>query len=133
MLSRGPVKPKQLRSFGLIVGGVFGLIGVWPLAYRGEPLRLWAVGLALFLILPALIYPRVLTPFYHVWITAGNGMGAIMRPLIMGISFYLVITPIGCVARLFGKDPMRLKSNSDDESYRIVREARPGEHMKHQF
>ena len=136
MLSRGPVTPKQLRSFGLIVGGVFGLFGLsglWLRVSHGEPLRLWALGLALLLILPALVYPRSLTWFYRVWMTLGNIMGAIMRPLIMGVFFYLVITPVGFVMRLFGKNPIRIRPGADVDSYRLVREARPGEHMKHQF
>ncbi len=52
----------QLRNFGLIVGGIFGAIGLWPALIRGGNVRAWMVGLAIVLILPALVAPRTLAP-----------------------------------------------------------------------
>ena len=61
-----PPEAKLIRSFGLIVGGIFLLIGLWPLAVRAEATRLWAVGIAAGLLLPAVLFPPVLTPIYRV-------------------------------------------------------------------
>ena len=57
----------QLRSFGLLVGGIFGLIGLWPMVWRHQSVRLWAVTLAVALIVPALVAPRILAPAYRLW------------------------------------------------------------------
>ena len=124
---------RQLRSFGLIVGGIFALIGLWRGVFGGGPVRLWALVAAILLILPALIYPRILLPLQRVWMVIGHALGWINTRIILGIVFYLLIAPIGMIMRLFGRDTMRRRFQPEVETYRIVRERRPGTHMKHQF
>ena len=58
---------RQLRSFGFIVGGVFALLGLWPMAWRGEAPRTWALILAVILVGPALVYPPILKEPYRLW------------------------------------------------------------------
>ena len=124
---------KQLRSFGFIVGGVFALIGVWPLIVRGEPVRTWAVAAATLLILPAAIYPEVLVPVHRIWMAIGHILGWINTRIILGVVFYGLFAPMGLIMRLFGKDPMRRRLQPAADTYRVVRGPRPGTHMKHQF
>jgi len=124
---------KQLRSFGRMVGGIFALIGVWPVVWRGEPLRLWSLILGGVLIALALVWPRSLTQVYRLWMTVGGVLGWINTRIILGVLFYLLFTPIGLCMRLRGKDPMRRTLSPEAESYRVVRQLRPYSHMRHQF
>jgi hypothetical protein len=124
---------KHLRSFGLIVGGVFALIGLWPLVWRGQPVRLWSLIPGGLLLVLALAWPRSLTHVYRLWMTVGEALGWINTRLILGGIFYLLFTPIGVGMRLRGKDPMRRTLAPEAESYRVVRQPRPSSHMWHQF
>lgn len=127
------VSAKQLRSFGLLVGGVFALIGLWPAVFRGTPLRLWALVGAGLLIGPALVIPHILKSVYQVWMVLGHVLGWINTRIILSLIFYAVFTPAGVLMRLFKNDPMRRKPEPGAESYRVVRQPRPGSHMKRQF
>lgn len=124
---------KHLRSFGLIVGGIFAVIGVWPTVWHGQPLRLWSLIPGGLLLVLALAWPRSLTHVYRLWMTVGEVLGWINTRLILGGIFYLLFTPIGVGMRLRGKDPMRRTLAPEAESYRVVRQPRPSSHMWHQF
>ena len=124
---------KHLRSFGLIVGSIFALIGVWPAVWRGQPLHLWSLILGGVLMALALVWPRSLTQVYRLWMTVGEVLGWINTRLILGVLFYLVFTPLGWCMRLRGKDPMQRTLAPEAESYRVVRQPRPSSHMRHQF
>src|SRR5881409_1715518 len=124
---------KHLRSFGLLVGGIFALIGIWPVVWRGQPLRLWSLILGGVLMVLALAWPRSLTQVYRLWMRVGEVLGWINTRLILGALFYLLFTPLGVCMRLRGKDPMRRMWAPGAESYRVVRQPRPASHMWHQF
>jgi len=124
---------KHLRSFGLTVGGIFALIGFWPLFLRGEDVRWWAVVLAGLLMVPALVFPRSLSWIYKWWMALGHIMGWINTRIILGVVFYLVVTPIGRIRRLLGKDPMGREIRTDLNSYRIIRTPRPASHLRRQY
>ena len=127
------VDAKELRNFGLMVGGIFLVIGLWPLLWRGESMRLWAVGLGGLLIPLGLAAPAVLAPIFKVWMKVGHVLGWINTRIILGILFYGLITPMGVVMRMFGWDAMRRVLVRDMESYRVVRQPRPRAHMTRQF
>jgi hypothetical protein len=124
---------KPLRSFGLIVGGIFALIGLWPAVARGEVFRLWALVLAGLLILPALICPRYLQLPHRLWMTLGEGLGWLNTRIILGVVFYVLFTPVGWVMRLRGKDLMRRRWEPAANTYRVARQPRPSAHMTRQF
>jgi Saxitoxin biosynthesis operon protein SxtJ len=124
---------EQLRSFGFTVGGIFALIALWPMIVRAEDPRWWVVGLAVFILLPAVVFPNSLAWVYQGWTAVGHALGWINTRIILGIVFYLVVTPIGLLRRWLGKDPMGRRLRPDLESYRIVREPRPGSHLKKQY
>jgi hypothetical protein len=124
---------KELRKFGLIVGGLFLVIGLWPLVWRGEGLRLWAVGLGGLLVPLGLLVPAVLGPFFKLWMKVGHVLGWINTRIILGVLFYGLITPMGLVMRLFGWDSMRRVLVRDAQTYRVVRQPRPRTHMTRQF
>jgi multisubunit Na+/H+ antiporter MnhG subunit len=124
---------KELRQFGLLVGAVFTVIGLWPLVFRGEPLRLWALGLGGLLIACGGMLPHVLRPIHTGWMWVGHIMGWINTRILLGIVFYVLVTPIGLVFRLMGKDTMRQGFAESSTTYRVIRSPRPPSHMKHQF
>jgi hypothetical protein len=127
-----PVDRTQLRNFGLIVGGIFGLIAVWPVV-RGGGVRWWLVALALALIGPALVAPRVLAPAQRIWMTIGDVLGWVNTRIVLGLIFFGVVTPTGLVLRLTGRDPMQRRFDPQAATYRVPARSRPGEHMKRQF
>jgi hypothetical protein len=124
---------KQLKSFGLLVGGIFASIGVWPLLVHQRGVRLWAIYAASPLVILALLVPRFLAPIYKVWMGIGHGLGWINTRIILGLSFYLIFLPTAIVMRLLRKDPMNRQFLREAESYRVVRPPRPRTHLKHPF
>ena len=123
----------QLRHFGLIVGGIFGVIGLWPAMARGQSPRSWMLGLAVVLVVPALVAPWALAPAYRAWTALGNALGWINTRLVLGLIFFGVVTPTGLALRLGGRDPMRRFFEADAVTYRVPRKTRPGAHMTRQF
>lgn len=128
-----PVETKELRHFGLIVGGVFSVIGLWPMIYRGEGVRLWAVILGGILVATGLVLPRSLQSIHRSWMWVGHILGSINTRIILGIVFFGLVTPMGVVMRLLGKDAMRRVLVQEVPSYRVVRGPRPRGHMRNQF
>jgi len=124
---------KQLRSFGFTVGGIFALIGLWPLIVRSEDPRWWAVAVAAFLLVPAVVFPKGLVWVYKGWMALGHVMGWINTRIILGFIFYFIVTPIGIVRRLLGKDPMGRRLRPDLDSYRVPRNPRPASHLTKQY
>jgi hypothetical protein len=124
---------RQLRSFGLIVGGIFAIIGFWPTVFRGTDPRWWALALTGLLIVPALLFPRVLGPVYRGWMAVGELLGWINTRIILGILFYTLFLFVGFLLRIMGKDPMNRKKDPGVATYRVPRQIRPASHMQHQF
>jgi len=124
---------KQLRDFGLIVGGIFAVIGVWPMVFRASTPRLWALVLAVALVVPALVLPRSLTYVYRVWMAAGEALGWINTRIILSVIFYGLLTPMGIVMRRFGHDPMRRRFEPAATTYRVAKPDRSAAHMTRQF
>lgn len=124
---------RQLRQFGGIVGGGFALLGLLPwVLRRGEP-RPWLLGLGAVLAALAVVWPEGLRVPHRGWTALGHVLGWINTRILLGIVFFLVVTPLGAAARLFGRDPMRRRFDPEATSYRQDREARPGAHMRQPF
>jgi hypothetical protein len=131
---REDVQGSSNRSFGIVFAVVFGVIGLLPFVFGGG-LRLWALVVAAAFLALALAAPAVLAPLNRLWLRFGLLLHRIVNPIILGIMFFVVITPIGVLMRLFGKDPLRLKRDGAVRSYWIPREP-PGpapESLKDQF
>ena len=124
---------RQLRQFGLLVGGIFGLLGFWPLVWRHQSPRAWAVALAVALVVPALVAPRILRPAHRAWMKLADVLAWINTRILLGLVFFVVITPIGSVMRLLKHDPMRRQYEPSNDTYRVRRVPRPGTHMLRQF
>jgi hypothetical protein len=123
----------QLRSFGLIVGAIFLVIGLWPMVIRGQELRWWGLLVGGVFIIPALTMPVALRPIHRAWMIVGEALGWLNTRIILAIGFYGVVMPVGLTMRLVGKDPMQRRYSHEMNSYRVARVSRPGEHMQRQF
>ncbi len=118
------------RSFGIVFFVVFLLIALYPLTYGGE-IRLWSLIISLIFLTLGLLNSKILAPLNKIWFKFGILLGKIVSPLIMGIIFFLVVTPIGFIMRLLGKDVLNLKYNKN-KSYWIEKKG-PKSKMKNQF
>jgi hypothetical protein len=124
---------RQLRSFGLLLGAIFGVIAAWPYIFHGAEARSWAGVVATVLIIPALVYPRGLYWIHKGWMALGHVMGWINTRIILGLCFYLIVTPIGFIRRALGKDSMGKEFEPEAATYRIVRKVRAASHLTRQF
>ena len=124
---------KELRNFGLLIGAIFSCIGLWPMLFREEPLRLWAVMTGSLLILAGTLAPTWLSPIHRGWMWIGHVLGWMNTRILLAVIFYGLITPIGIVFRVLGKDTMRQAFSDTSSTYRVNRQARPASHMKFQF
>ena len=125
------IKISSNRNFGLVFFMVFLIISLWPLTYE-EPIRIWSVTVALVFLILGLTKSKLLTPLNKLWFKLGIILGAIVAPLVMGIVFFLVLTPIGLVMRIIGKDLLNKKYDKKKRTYWIKRDTSIGT-MKRQF
>ena len=124
------IKISSNRSFGIVFFVVFILVALYPLVYSGE-IRIWSIVLSLIFLTLGLLNSKILTPLNKIWFKFGIILGKIISPIIMGVIFFLVVTPIGLLMRLLGKDLLNLKYNKN-KSYWIEKKG-PKSKMKNQF
>ena len=124
------IKISSNRSFGIVFFVVFFLIALYPLIHN-EEIRIWSLIISLIFLILGLINSRILTPLNKLWFKFGILLGKIVSPIIMGIIFFLVVTPIGFIMRILGKDVLNLKFNKN-KSYWIEKTG-PKSKMKNQF
>ena len=124
------IKISSNRSFGIVFFVVFLLIALYPLTYGGE-IRIWSLIISIIFLILGLLNSKILAPLNKIWFKFGILLGRIVSPLIMGIIFFLVVTPVGLIMRLLGKDVLNLKYNKN-KSYWIKKNG-PESKMKNQF
>ena len=125
------IKISSNRSFGLLFFVVFLIVSLWPLTHEGS-IRIWSVIVSAVFLILGLINSRLLTPLNVLWFKLGMILGAIISPIVMGIVFFLVVTPTGFILRIMGKDLLNKKYDKEKETYWIKRNAPIGT-MKRQF
>ena len=104
------VKIGSNKSFGIVFSIVFFIIALYPLLSHNE-IRLWSLIISIIFLVLGLLNSKLLTPLNKVWFKFGILLGKIVSPLIMGIIFFLVVTPIGILMRILKKDLLNLKFN----------------------
>ena len=124
------VKIGSNRSFGIVFFIVFVIISLYPLINE-ETIRTWSLVISVIFLVLGLLNSKVLTPLNKIWFKFGLFLGGIISPMIMGIIFFLVVTPIGVFMRIIKKDLLNLKFNND-KSYWIEKSG-PKSKMKNQF
>ena len=124
------VKIGSNRSFGIVFFVVFLIIAIYPLI-NGDELRLWSLIVSIIFLLLGLVNSKILNPLNKLWFKFGIFLGKIISPLIMGIIFFLVVTPIGLLMRLLNKDLLNLKFNNNNTYW--IEKTEPKSKMKNQF
>ena len=115
------IKISSNRSFGLVFFFVFLIIGLWPLLDEGQ-IRIWSIIIGIIFLILALINSKILAPLNRLWFKFGLLLGSIISPIVMGIVFFLVVTPIGFIMKITGKDLLKNKYDKNSKSYWINRE-----------
>ncbi len=123
-------KKENNRSFGILFFLVFLLISVWP-TLSGNSIKVWALVISLVFLSLGILNSSILNPLKSGWIKLGEVLGKIVSPLVMGLIYFIIITPIGIFMRLIGKDLLNLKLNND-KTYWIKRSNKINT-MKRQF
>ncbi len=123
------IKSKDNITFGILFFILFLIIGLYPLK-NGLNIRLWSLGLSFIFLIITFIRPNLFTPLNKLWIQFGILLGKVISPIVMGLVFFFVVTPIGILVRLFKKDVMGLKKK--ETSYWINREDKV-QSMRKQF
>ena len=124
------VKTSSNKSFGIVFFLVFRLTSFYPLI-KSEGIIILSLSISIIFLILGVINSNFLTPLNRIWFKFGLFLGKIISPIIMGIIFFLVVTPIGLIMRLFGKDVINLKFDSN-KSYWIEK-TEPKSKMKNQF
>ena len=119
------------RSFGLIFFIVFIVVGLWPVI-KGETANIYLILISLFFLIFGLINSKILSPFNKAWIKLGEILGLIIAPIIMALVYFIILTPISLIVRIFGKDLLGLKFLKKRDTYWIKRVKKLGT-MKKQF
>tara|TARA_B100001175_G_scaffold236495_1_gene202843 strand:- start:53 stop:439 length:387 start_codon:yes stop_codon:yes gene_type:complete len=107
------IKLPSNRNFGIVFFIVFLIIALWPILKQNE-IRIWSLIISFIFFVLGLINSKLLTPLNKLWFKFGILLGNIIAPIVMGIVFFLVVTPTGLIMRFFRKDILKLKKNSSD-------------------
>ena len=119
------------RSFGLLFFIVFLILGLWPLK-NSQSFNLFFITVAIIFLFLGLINSKLLSPLKKIWIKFGEILGSIIAPIIMALVYFIFLTPISIIVRLFGKDLLGIKLNKSIDSYWIKRKKKLGP-MRKQF
>ena len=124
------IKLPSNRSFGIVFFTVFLIVCLYPLV-NSESIRVWSLIISIIFLVLGLLNSKILAPLNKLWFKFGILLGKIVSPFVMGMIFFLVVTPIGLIMRLFAKDVLNLKFNKN-KSYWIEKNE-PKSKMKNQF
>ena len=131
MSQKSKIKVSSNRSFGLVFFVVFLIIGLWPLLDGGQ-FKIWSLFFSLFFLVLGLLNSKLLTPLNLLWTKFGILLGNVFAPIVMSFIFFLVVTPIGLLVRIMGRDLLRTKYNKSEKSYWVKRDKRTTK-MNQQF
>jgi len=124
------IKIGSNRSFGIVFFVVFILIGFYPLLNDGN-LNIISILIGIIFLILGILNSRFLTPLNKIWFKFGIFLGQIISPIVMGIIFFLVVTPIAFIMRVLGKDILKLKKNTDNSYW--IKKTELKSKMKNQF
>jgi len=127
---------KGLRQFGVMLGGmlavIFGFLLPWSWEWESQPNPVW-IGIGIVVVAWALIAPDSMRSLYRTWIRVALQIGHVVNSVILAIVYFLVITPMGVVMRMMGKDPMRRKLDRNVDSYRVISKVADRDHVERPY
>ena len=129
-MKKNNIKISSNQSFGIVFFIVFLIISIFPLL-NDEIIRIWSLIVSIIFLILGLLNSRLLTPFNILWFKFGIFLGKIVSPVVMGIIFFIVVTPIALLMKMLKKDLLNLKFNKD-YSYWIKKNEIKSK-MKNQF
>ena len=119
------------RSFGLLFFIVFIVLGLWPIK-NNLPTNYYLVIISFIFLILGILNSKILTPLNNVWIKFGEFLGSIIAPIIMALVYFIFLTPISLLVRIFGKDLLDIKFSKNQKSYWNTRKKKIGS-MDKQF
>ena len=125
------IKISSNRNFGLVFFIVFLIVALWPLKYE-ENIRLWSLALSIVFFILGILNSKLLAPFNRLWFKLGIFLGTIVSPFVMGLIYFLVVTPVGIFMRLLGNDLLKMNKEKNTSTYWIKRDKQQST-MKKQF
>jgi hypothetical protein len=123
----------QGRRFGLTVGGAFLVLAgiAW---WRGHPITLRVLAsLGTALVAGGLIVPTLLGPVERAWMGLAHAISKVTTPIFMGVVYYLVITPVGAIKRMLGKNSLRHPEHDGTFFHARAEGARKSADLRRQF
>ena len=124
------VNKSSNKSFGIVFSIVFLLIAIYPILHDGN-IRFWSIIVSIIFLILGLLNSKILSPLNYAWFKFGIFLGKFISPLVMGVIFFLVVTPTGLIMRILGKDILKLKY-SNKKSYWLQKSNQKNT-MKNQF
>ena len=106
------IKISSNKSFGIVFAIVFGIFAFWPLLQEND-IRIWSLIIALIFFILGILNSKILTPLNKIWFKFGIMLGSFISPLLMGIIFFVIVTPIGFLMKILKKDLLNLKFNKE--------------------
>ena len=119
------------KSFGLLFFVIFLILGLWPLK-NGESLNFYFITASVVFLILGLLNSKFLSPLNKSWIKLGEILGVIIAPIVMALVYFVILTPVSIIVRVFGKDLLGLKFLKKKDTYWIKRKKTLGS-MKKQF
>ncbi len=124
------IKIGSNKSFGIVFSIVFLVIAFWPML-NGNEINYWSLAISIVFLILGLINSKILTPLNKIWFKFGILLGNVIAPIVMGIIFFLIVTPTSIIMKLLGKDLLNLKKNNNN-SYWIEKNNQKSK-MKNQY
>ena len=113
-------KKSSNKSFGILFFVVFLGLGLWPLTNDNNP-NIYLIIISIIFLILGLLNSKLISPLNSFWIKFGELLGKIIAPVVMAIIYFLILTPISLIVRLFGKDLLGLKFSKQLKTYWIKR------------
>ena len=124
------IKLPSNRNFGIVFSLVFLIISLWPLLSLND-IRIWSLIISGIFLVLGLINSKLLLPLNKIWFKFGILLGNFIAPIVMGIVYFMVVTPTGLIMRLLGKDLLNLKKNNKDTYW--IEKDNSNNDLKNQF
>ena len=124
------IKLPSNRNFGIVFAIVFLIISLWPLLNQNE-IHYWSLIISIIFLSLGLINSKLLLPLNKIWFKFGIFLGNFIAPIVMGIVYFMVVTPTGLIMKMLGKDLLNLKKSNKDSYW--IKKDNSNSSLKNQF